>query len=306
MHHHEYIGKLSRTLVIAIVLNAVIVIGEIIGGIIGNSLALLSDALHNLGDLFALILSLFASRLALRKANAKSSFGYIRSEIIISFINSSILLLIGVFIIYEGIIRIQEPQEIKGNLLIIIALISFFANAYSSYLLHSHSKHDLNAKSSYLHLFYDAIHSLAIVVVGIFIILFNWTFLDALSSVVIGVFMIKSSWSVVSESAQILNEGTPKEIDHHEVEEYLKSFPEIKGIHHLHIWKLSSTFIALSVHITVEDQPVSSAYLIIDKIEKALMEKFKINHPTIQVEAEHHDCSNKPQLLTITNTMEKS
>jgi cobalt-zinc-cadmium efflux system protein len=300
-HHHDHIEKLSKNLIIAILLNAVIVIGEIAGGIIGNSLALLSDALHNLGDLLALILSLVASKMALKKANSKSSFGYIRSEIIVSFINSSALLLIGVYIIVEGFIRIQEPQEVHGTLLIIVAGISFFANAYSSYLLHSQSKKDLNAKSSYLHLMYDAVHSLAIVIIGILILFFNWTILDALTSIIIGVLMIKSSWSVITESANILNEGTPKEIDHDEVQKYLESFPEIKGIHHLHIWKLSSTFIALSVHITVQDQLVSQAYLIIDKIEKALEEKYGINHPTVQLEAEFVNCNGKPLKIEFDN-----
>jgi cobalt-zinc-cadmium efflux system protein len=282
--HHRH--SLAKNLSAAIILNLIIVVGELIGGLISNSLALISDALHNLGDLIALVFSLIAAKLSLRKASPEKSYGFVRSEIIVAFINSSALLLIGGYVIYQGITRLILPEEIAANIVIVIAAISFFANGLSSFLLHSHSAHDLNAKSSYLHLMFDALHSLGAVVAGILILLFNWIILDSIVSILIGIFIFREAWKVVLETADILNESTPKEIDHIEVENFLKAIPEIKNIHHLHIWKLSSNNIALTAHLVIVDQLVSQSFLIIHRVEKELLEKFGINHPTFQIEAE--------------------
>lgn len=288
MHNHNY-GSVRKNLLVAIILNSIIVAVQIVGGILSNSLALISDALHNLGDLFALVLSYTANYLSMKSVNNRMSFGFLRSEIIAAFINSSLLLLIGAYIIYEGIIRINNPQPIIGGLMIIVASIGFFANGFSAFILHKDSIHNLNVKSSYMHLFYDAIHSLAVVLVGVLIYFFDWVILDSISSIVIGVFIIKSAWNVVSEATNILNEGVPKEIDPDEVEKAVRQIESVKSVHHVHIWKLASNFIAMSAHVVVEDRMISEGYLIISEIEKILLEKFGINHPTIQLEAETKD-----------------
>ncbi len=287
-HNHSHISKdtTQKNLLISIFLNAIIVAGELIAGVISNSLALISDALHNFGDLISLVLSLIAAKMKFWKATPVKSYGYIRAEIIVAFINSSALVVIGFYILYEAVTRFFHPEPIAGLWVIIVAGISFFANAISTLLLHKNSKQDLNAKSAYLHLFYDALNSLLVVAAGILIYFFNWIILDPIFSIIIGVFIIKSGWDVAVEAVNILSEGTPKEIDPKEVSEFIKSLPDVKTVHHIHIWSLSSNFYALSAHVVVEDQLISKGYLIIDRIEKSLKEKFKINHPTIQLEAD--------------------
>lgn len=297
MHAHSNKIQLGKNLAFAIALNGIIVIAEIIGGIASNSLALLSDALHNAGDLIALVGALVAVKIGQRKSHPGKSFGYVRAEIIAAFLNSTLLLCLGVFIIYEGVVRFSNPEPVEGFTIIIIAAISFFANAFSSYLLHKNSKSDLNAKSAYLHLVYDAVHSLVVVAVGFLIYFFNWTLADSISSIVIGIFIIRSAWGIVYESTNILSEGTPSEISHDEVKESLLNVEGVIKLHHLHIWKLSSDFVALTVHIVVEDQKISKGYLVIDKIEKMLKEKFKINHPTIQLEADVEENFTKVDII---------
>lgn len=285
-HNHRHKGTTERNLVISIFLNAIIVAGELFAGIISNSLALISDALHNFSDLISLVLSLVAARMKFWKANSKKSYGYIRAEIIVAFINSSTLLIIGFYIIYEAFGRLFTPEKVIGKWLIIVAGISFIANAFSTYLLHKNSKEDLNAKSAYLHLFYDAMNSLFVVIAGILIYFYNWYILDPIFSIVIGLFIIKSAWDIILETVNILSEGTPKEINPEEVQKFIALQPDIKGIHHLHIWSLSSNFYALSAHVVLEDQMISKGYLIIDKLEKELKQKFGIEHPTFQLEAD--------------------
>lgn len=285
MHLHLNKNTLGKNLIVAILLNSVIVVAELIGGILSNSLALLSDALHNAGDLIALLGSLIALKISKKKSHPGKTFGYVRAEIIAAFLNSTLLFCLGIFIIYEGISRFVNPEPVEGFTIIIVAAISFFANAFSSFILHKNSMNDLNAKSAYLHLIYDAIHSLAVVIVGLLIYFFGWTIADSISSIVIGIFIIKSAWGIIHESTNILSEGTPTEISHKEVEEEILNVEGVLEIHHLHIWKLASQFVALTVHVVVEDQAISKGFLIINRIEKMLMEKFKINHPTIQLEA---------------------
>ena len=285
-HHHHNHKSAERNLIISIVLNAIIVAGELIAGIISNSLALISDALHNFSDLISLVLSLIAARMKFWKANSKKSYGYIRAEIIVAFVNSSTLLIIGFYIIYEAVGRLLTPEKVAGKWLIIVAGLSFIANSISTYLLHKNSKEDLNTKTAYLHLFYDAINSLLVVIAGILIYFYNWYILDPIFSIIIGLFIIKSAWNIILETVNILSEGTPKEISLEEVQQFIASQPEVKGVHHLHIWSLSSNLYALSAHVVLDDQLISKGYLIIDKLEKELSKKFGIEHPTFQLEAD--------------------
>lgn len=296
MHVHNVKESIKRNLLISIGLNTIIVLGQIVGGIISNSLALISDALHNFGDLLALILALAANQLSTRKADNKRTYGFIRVEIIAAFVNSSFLLAIGVYIIYEGVLRIISPEPLLANWLILFASIGFVANAFSSYLLHKDSMHDLNAKASYLHLFYDAVHSLGVIVIGIIISYTNLFMLDGLASIVIGVFILHGAWKVATESASILNENTPSSIDINEIEKLICNVEGVLHVHHIHVWKISSSMIALSAHVVVEDRLLSEAYLIVDKIEKELYSKFKINHPTIQLEAHLPEVNEKIEI----------
>ncbi len=287
MHTHlKNKSTIGRNLILSILLNSIIVGGEITAGILSNSLALISDALHNFSDLISLILSLFAVKMSHWKATPNKTYGYLRAEIIVAFINSSALVIIGIYIIYEAVGRLLNPEPVLGTWVIIVASVSFLANTISTYLLHKNSKEDLNAKTAYLHMFYDSLNSSLVIAAGVLIYYFKWYLLDPLFSILIGLFIIKSGWDVVLETVNILSEGTPKHIDMTEVAEFISSFPEVKHIHHLHIWSISSKMNALSVHVVVEDQAISKGYLIIDKIEKALNDKFGIDHPTIQLEAD--------------------
>jgi len=285
-HHHHNHSTIQKNLIISILLNSLIVVGEIIAGILSNSLALISDALHNFSDLLSLALSLIAVRVTSWKATPNKSYGYLRAEIIAAFINSSALVIIGIYIIYQAAGRLFTPEKITASWVIIVASVAFIANALSTFLLSKNSKEDLNARSAYLHLFYDSLNSLLVIIAGILIYYFNWTILDPIFSIIIGLFIIKSGWDVVLETVNILSEGTPKDIDFNKVTTFIESFPEVKEIHHLHIWSLSSKMNALSVHVVVPDQLISEGYLIIDKLDRALKEKFNIEHPTIQLEAD--------------------
>jgi cobalt-zinc-cadmium efflux system protein len=285
MTEHSHTPATGKHLAIAIALNALIFLVEFAGGLITNSLALISDAVHNLGDFFALILSYIAARVVLWKSNSQKSYGYVRVEIFIAFINALTLVVIGGYIIYKGVFRFFHPEPVIGIWMIAVALVGFIGNTVSTLLLRKDAHRDLNVKSAYVHLLTDAAESLAVVIVGLLIYWKGWYILDPVISVGIGIFVIKSAWDILAETVNILTEGTPKGIDLEDVARFIRTFPEIENVHHLHIWSLSSQFRALSAHLVVKDRSIGEGRVITDKIEKALHERYNINHPTLQLES---------------------
>lgn len=278
-------STIERPLLYSILLNGVIAFTELAGGLFSNSLALISDALHNFSDFIALIISFIAVRVMRWDNNEKKSYGYFRVEILAAFINAMALVLIGVYIIYEAISRLYSPVEIRAQLMIIIAAVGFAANLLSVLLLHPHRNENLNAKSAFLHLITDTAESAAVIITAILISIFKIHFLDAIISIAIGLLIIKSSWDLLLESTNILTEGSPKGINLTDVAEFIKSFPGVKSVHHLHIWSLSTNFKALSAHIVVDDMQLSHTEDITSKLDNQLSDRFGINHPTFQLEA---------------------
>jgi cobalt-zinc-cadmium efflux system protein len=281
----------EKPLFYSILLNGSIAAVELIGGVFSGSLALISDAMHNFGDFIALTISFVATRMMYWSGNVKKSYGYFRFEILAAFINSTLLVLIGVYLIYEAITRFSHPIHIDSSLMLKIAIFGLTANTFSFLLLHKHRKESLNLRSAFLHLMTDALESAAVIVTAVIISFVRFSPLDLITSVIIGIFTIKSSWNLLLESVNILTEGSPKGIDVNEVGNFIRSFPGIKGVHHLHIWSLSSNYRALSAHIVVEDMPVSQTTSITAELEHRLATHFNINHPTFQLESESNmDC----------------
>lgn len=286
MHTHAH-GRLRHHRIgIALLLNAVIFLVELSGGIFANSLALISDAMHNLSDCLALVLSYFASRLMLRKSDAVRSYGYGRVEILAAFVNAVILALVGAYIVYAGVRRFLAPEQVKGGWMLAVALIGFGANSAAALLLKPDAARDLNLKSAYIHLLTDAAESLGVVLVAVLLVWQDgWGILDPILSLLIGLFVVKGAWDLILETTNILTEGTPRGIDLHDVAAFISSFPGIQSVHHVHIWGLSSEFRALSAHIVMEDQLISEGGRVVRLLEEGLDRRFGINHPTLQIES---------------------
>ncbi len=275
----------ERRLFYSIILNGLIALVEVIGGVFANSLALISDAMHNFSDFIALIISLIATRMMDWSGNTRKSYGYLRFEILAAFVNSVLLVLIGAYIVYEAVARFQRPVPIDSRLMLIIAAVALAANSFSVLLLGRHRKENLNIKSAFLHLTTDALVSSSVIVTAIIISVTHFLSLDLIISIIIGAFIIKSSWDLLLESTNILTEGSPKNIDLNEVAGFIKNFPGINGVHHLHIWSLSSNFRALSAHIVVDDMQLSRTVMITEELEHQLANRFSIDHPTFQLES---------------------
>jgi len=269
----------------AIFLTAATLIAELVGGIWTNSLALLSDAAHVFLDLFALLLSLGAIKLASYPASETRTFGWHRMEVFASFINGSTIFLIAIIICYEALGRIAQPEAVKSLPMLLIAAVGLVTNLFAAGALHSHSHDDLNVHSAFLHLVGDAAASVGVIVGGIVMYFTNWYLLDAIISVGIGFLIFWGSWRVIRESTHILLEGVPSGIEVSQVEAAIREVEGVEEVHHVNIWTICSHIIALSGHVVVPATFRGEHGGMLRKIEERLFERFHISHTTLQLES---------------------
>ncbi len=283
-HSHTSSTVNEKNLIITMLLNFLITIVELIGGIISGSLSLISDALHNFSDGIAVIITFIAIRLSNKPRTAKHTFGFKRAEIIAAVINAATLIIISVFLIKEAIIRFYEPQKVEGNLMIIVATIGFIANTLGTFLLNSGKNENINIKAAYLHLLSDAVSSLGVIIGAVFIIYFKVYWIDPFLTIVISLYILKESYVIVKQAVEVIMMFTPKEIDIEELTKVIETFPGVKNIHHIHLWKLNDKDTHFEAHVVVEDIKVSETSIIQKTIEKYLHNKYEINHSTLQFE----------------------
>ena len=287
--------KESRNLFITILLNLVISVAEIIGGIFSNSLALISDALHNFSDGIAVMITYIAVRVSKKESNERKTFGYKRIQILAAFFNSVVLIAICIFLLYEAYERFLNPEPVKSIPMFIVATIGLIANFVGVYLLKGHSKSNINIKAAYLHLIGDTLSSVAVIAGGLLIYFFDIYWIDPLITVIISIYIIKETISVLIETYNILMQATPKGIDLDKIRKKVEEAEEITGIHHVHAWNLSDQEIHFEAHIDLkQDLRLSESELVLRKLEKLLQKEYGINHVTLQME--YNFCHNKDMI----------
>lgn len=284
-HHHEV--KEGKNLLITLLLNFVISFVEIIGGIFSNSLSLISDAIHNFSDGFAMLVAYVALRVSKKDSNFKNTFGYKRVQILAALFNSATLIVICVFLLFEAYHRFVSPEEIKSMPMLIVAAIGLVANLLGVILLKSHSKDNLNIKSAYLHLIGDTFSSVAVIVGGILIYFYEIYWVDPLITVLISLYIIKETLSVLIETYNILMQSAPKGIDIPKISKEIQQIEKVKDIHHVHVWSLSDKETHFEAHVSLtKDLKTSECEQLIKEIEYLLHENHHINHVTLQMEYE--------------------
>lgn len=283
---HETPNNIDNKLKIGIVLNAGFTLIEFVVGIASGSLALISDAGHNLTDSLSLVISLFAKRIGKREANTDHTYGYGRANILAALLNGLILFFLAMYIFYEAYRRFQNPQPVEGLLVMIVAFIGLCINASIAFLFR-HDKDDLNIKSAYINMLYDAIASVGALLAGLLILLTQMSIFDSLISIIIGILLLRSSFSIVRSATHVLLEGVPEGIDSGKVKEKILSVSKVKGVDDLHIWAISSQAAALSCHVLIEECDVTESIKIVKNIKEKLHQSFHIEHATIETELEN-------------------
>ena len=275
--------KLQNRFVLSLLISAFIFIAELLGGFWTGSLALLSDSAHVFLDFFALAFSYIALRIASLPSDDRHTFGWHRLEVFAGLANGVTLFAITITILYEAWERIKTPVTVQSIELIIIASIGLIANLITAQLLKEHHQHDLNIHSAFLHVIGDALSSVGVIIGGVVIFFTGWEIIDPIISVMICLFLFIGSWRILRSSMHILFEGTPEGISLSDVTEAIKSVEGVRDVHDLHIWSICSGYPALSVHVCLElDKTANNRMSLIKKI---LLERFKIEHTTIQIES---------------------
>ncbi len=284
-HHHAVLENTTGVrLLLTLALNFIIPVVQIIGGLTAHSMALISDATHNFSDFMAILVSYIAHRIGKKGASLRNTFGYRRAEILAALLNVVILTGASAVIVVEALQRFRHPEAVFGKMVLGIAAVGVIGNGFSAWLLHRDAQNNLNIRGAFLHMMGDMLTSVAVMVNGWILMYHPWYWLDPLLSVVIVLFILKNCWGLLKESAAILMNATPRDVDIQAVQRVLESFSEIFGVHYLHAWNLGSSGIAFSCHVVVEDQPVSRTQELQKSIAHTLYHEFGIDHPVLQFE----------------------
>lgn len=281
-HSHSLVS--AKNLGAAILLNTVITLAQAIGGILSGSLALLSDAAHNLSDVLSLVISYVANRLAKREATEKQTYGFRRSEILAALINSTTLIIISAIILFEGIKRLISPVSISYEWVIYLAFAGILTNGLSVLFIRNDANENMNMRSVYFHLIGDMLTSVAVLLGGLAMKYLHWFWADSIFSMIIAIYLLYMSWGIIRSSLRILMQFTPEEIDIQIIVGDIEKIEGVKNIHHVHVWQINEHELMFEAHIDMSDDlKVSGFEIILDRINTVL-KHHSITHSTIQPE----------------------
>ncbi|MDU9048533.1 MAG: cation diffusion facilitator family transporter [Candidatus Electrothrix sp. Rat3] len=280
--HSHHTGNYNRAFAVGILLNLIFVAIEAGYGVAAGSLALIADAGHNLSDVLSLSLAWGASWLATKPATGKRTYGFRKATIMASLTNAIVLLFALGGIAWEAVGRIFDPGPVEAITIIVVAAIGVVVNAITAWLFVSGQKEDLNIKGAYLHMAADTGVSLGVVIAGVFVMLTGWQLIDPLISIFIVAVILVGTWSLLRDSLNLALDSVPKDIDIEKVENYLNGLEHVYQIHDLHIWAMSTTEVALSVHLVTTEEALGNNYL--SRVQQKLHDHFGIEHSTIQIE----------------------
>jgi len=290
LQHHDHRNIKGKKLLFTILLNIFITVSQIIGGLLSGSLSLLSDALHNFSDVISLTISYIADLFSKKEASFKRTFGYKRAEIIAAFINSTSLIIIAFYLIYEAIIRFYSPKVIEEELVIWLALLAIVANGFSVLLLKSEAKENMNMRSAYIHLFTDMAASVAVLIGGLLMKYLQWFWVDSALTILIAVYLLYMGYDLLKKSFKVLMLFTPEEINLEKISATIKELTEVKNIHHIHVWQLNENEVHLEAHVEFYNNINLTQFdKTLTQIEELLYHNFGINHVNIQPEYQKMD-----------------
>ena len=276
----------EQRLWIALSLSILIVIIEVVGGILGKSLALLGDSAHVLTDVLTVGIAILTIRLGRRRHTSRRTFGYHRAEIFAALVNGSTLTAVALVIIYQAYLRLLQPPAVQGPLVLTIASFGLLGNLGIAGLLASSRKTSLNIRGAFVHSVGDTLSSVAVIISSIIVIATGYSGIDPIIAALIGLLIIRSAYGLVRDSTDILLESTPKQFQLEKIAEIIQTVPRVRGVHDLHVWTITSGLYALSGHVMLETDSISEGSTIVENVAAKLKTVFGIEHVTLQIEKE--------------------
>jgi len=295
--HHRALPVASK-LKFGIVLTSFILVIEVVGGLLSNSLALLADAGHVFADVIALSLSWYGVKQAERPSSSRMTFGYHRVGVIIAIFNAISIFAIAAVVFYAAYRRLQQPPEVNSLLMLSVAIVGLSVNLFVAFWLRREQEANLNVRSAYWHVLGDALASVGVIMGGVIMLLTGWFWVDPIISVFIGLIITLAAWRILKEGLGVLLEATPKQVNITEMVNALNRMHEVKDVHDIHVWSISPELHAMSCHVLIDDLPTSQAADIRQKIEAVLRQQFHIEHTELQMECQQ--CSSNDIFCTLT------
>lgn len=286
----------NQRFISVILLNLIITVGELLGGIFSGSLSLTSDAFHNFSDSLSVLMGLIAQRLGQRSENERETFGYKRAEIISAFLNSLALLLISLFLSFKAVEHLFHPSAVHVTVMFWVAIISFIGNIISTFLLHPKDDSSLNVKATYLHLLSDTLAAMGVIVGSIIIYFWHLTWIDPLLTILISIYLLTETIPFLRESCAILMQASPN-LDYDQMSKDINEISDVTGVHHIHAWQMDEFQIVLSLHVTVSDNRLKDSDETLQNIRHLINDKYHVSHVTIQIEREHGSHGNHHQMF---------
>ena len=284
-HHHDVDALGDRRLGWAIAINMLLTLAQIIGGILSGSLALIADALHNFSDAASLLIAWIARRIGRQPADYFKTFGYKRAEVIAALINLVILVVVGLYLVYEALWRMYEPQVIEGWMVVIVAGVALVIDVATAILTFTMSKNSMNIRAAFLHNVSDALASVGVVIAGSLILLYGWYWTDTALTLLIAGYVLYQAATLLPQTIHILMEGTPEDISIEEMINAMESVEGVKNVHHVHLWQLDEHKNALEAHVIIDNfgklEAIKSA------LKSEIEQRFSIVHSTLEFEIEH-------------------
>lgn len=293
-HHHHHIAPDAgdARVLWAVLVNLALTVAQIIGGLLSGSLALIADAIHNLSDAISLAIAFAARKIARRPADANMTFGYGRAEIVAALVNYTTLIVIGLYLAFEAVQRLFNPTDVDGWLVVIIAGIALVVDLVTALLTFTLSKSSMNIRAAFLHNVADALGSIAVIIAGTLILLYDWRLVDPLITLLIAAYILWTSISEIGPAIRILMLGSPPNIDADNILTTLQNINGIQDAHHLHLWQMQEHEVALEAHIVIKEGQWNNADAIKNAVKSALHHAFSIQHTTIEMECSRHACPN--------------
>ncbi|MCL4768221.1 MAG: cation diffusion facilitator family transporter [Hyphomicrobiaceae bacterium] len=286
-HTHPHLDEEAgdRRVMWAVLVNIGLTVGQVIGGILAGSLALIADAVHNLSDAMSLGIAFAARKIARRQSDVHMTFGYARAEIVAALVNYTTLILVGVYLFYEAVLRFFSPQEVEGWLVVAVAGLALAVDAVTALLTYTLSKTSVNIRAAFLHNLADALGSIGVIAAGVLVILFGWHIVDPIVTMAIAVYILWLALSQIGGVVRILMLGVPPDIDVEEVVAAIRGVDGVEDVHHLHVWAIDEHRSSLEAHIVVPEGSAEDAQAVKARIRALARERFGVTHTTLELEA---------------------
>lgn len=292
-HHHHHVdpGAGDRRVALAVGVNLALTVAQVVGGIFAGSLALIADALHNFSDAISLIIAFAARKIARRPSDAAMTFGYGRVEVVAALINYTTLIVIGLYLAYEAVMRFIDPQGVDGWIVVIIAAIALIVDVVTALLTFALSKESVNIRAAFLHNVADALGSVAVIIAGSLILLYDWRLVDPLVTLLIAGYILWQAFAEIGAVIRILMLGSPPDIRTDAVIGRMETVEGVAGIHHAHFWQMNEHDNALDAHLVIDRGAWGHADEIKARVKTVLAEEFGIGHSTLEMECSLHVCN---------------